>query len=46
MRHLGVRVLHVDEYDDTGEVFGRLDQVELDLIVTNVKRIECWSSLP
>jgi hypothetical protein len=31
----GVQVLHVDEYDDTGEVFGRPDQVELDLIVTD-----------
>jgi hypothetical protein len=31
----GVEVLNINEYDDTGEVFGRPDQVELDIIVRN-----------
>ena len=30
-----IKVLHVTEYDDAGEVFGRPDQVELDLIIKN-----------
>ena len=29
------RVIHVNEFDDAGEVFGRPDQVELDLIIRN-----------
>ena len=31
----GVEVLNINEYDDTGEVFGRPDQIELDIIVRN-----------
>ena len=31
----GVEVLNVTEYDDAGEVFGRPDQVELDIIIKN-----------
>lgn len=31
----GVEVLHVTEHDDSGQVFGRPDQVELDLIIKN-----------
>ena len=31
----GVRVVNVSEFDDGGEVFGRPDQVELDIIVKN-----------
>ncbi len=31
----GVQVLNVNEYDDSGEVFGRPDQVELDVIIKN-----------
>jgi hypothetical protein len=31
----GVQVKSVNEYDDQGEVFGRPDQVELDVIITN-----------
>ncbi len=31
----GVEVLNINEYDDAGEVFGRLDQIELDIIVRN-----------
>lgn len=30
-----VRVVNVNEYDDQGMVFGRPDQVELDVIITN-----------
>ena len=31
----GVEVLNINEYDDVGEVFGRPDQIELDIIVRN-----------
>jgi hypothetical protein len=31
----------VNEYDDTGEVFGRPDQVELDVIIKNGLLIIC-----
>ena len=34
-QNFGVRVLHIDEYDDQGTVFGRPEQVELDVVVTN-----------
>jgi hypothetical protein len=37
----GVEVLNINEYDDTGEVFGRPDQVELDLIIKNGLLIIC-----
>ena len=37
----GVQVLNVNEYDDTGEVFGRPDQVELDVIIKNGLLIIC-----
>jgi len=30
-----VEVLNINEYDDAGEVFGRPDQIELDIIVRN-----------
>jgi hypothetical protein len=33
--HFGVDVMRVDEYDDEGVVFGRPDQVELDVIIKN-----------
>jgi hypothetical protein len=36
-----VRVLRVNEYDHEGEVFGRPDQVELDVIVRNGMLIIC-----
>ncbi len=35
----GVEVLNINEYDDVGEVFGRPDQIELDIIVRNVTLI-------
>lgn len=31
----GVEVFHVTEFDESGQVFGRPDQVELDLIIQN-----------
>ena len=34
-KNFGVQVLNVTEYDASGEVFGRPDQVELDVIITN-----------
>jgi len=37
----GVKVLNVTEYDDAGEVFGRPDQVELDVIIFNQTLILC-----
>jgi hypothetical protein len=36
-----VEVLNVVEYDEKGEVFGRPDQVELDLIIQNGMVIAC-----
>ncbi|MFZ5485910.1 MAG: PD-(D/E)XK nuclease family protein, partial [Pseudomonadota bacterium] len=40
-KSFGVSVLHVTEYDDAGEVFGRPDQVELDVIIRNGTLILC-----
>ncbi len=36
-----LKVINVTEYDDTGEVFGHPDQVELDVIITNGTLIAC-----
>ncbi|NJO17790.1 MAG: hypothetical protein HC877_19285 [Thioploca sp.] len=30
-----MEVIHVNEFDDSSEVFGRPDQIELDLIIRN-----------
>ena len=37
----GVEVLNITEYDDTGEVFGHPDQIELDIIIQNGILIIC-----
>jgi hypothetical protein len=37
----GVQVINVTEYDDAGEVFGRPDQVELDIIILDGQLIIC-----
>ncbi|MBK1707310.1 PD-(D/E)XK nuclease family protein [Halochromatium glycolicum] len=37
----GVEVLNINEYDDAGEVFGRPEQVELDVIIKNGLLIIC-----
>ena len=37
----GVQVLNINDYDDTGEVFGTPDQVELDIIIKNGLLIIC-----
>ncbi len=37
----GVEVLNINEYDAAGEVFGRPDQVELDVIIKNGLLIIC-----
>lgn len=37
----GVEVLNINEYDEKGEVFGRPDQVELDVIIQNGMLILC-----
>ncbi len=37
----GVQVLNVNEFDDTGMVFGAPDQVEIDIIVRNGELILC-----
>ena len=37
----GVEVINVNEFDDKGEVFGRPDQVELDVIIKNGLLILC-----
>lgn len=40
-KSFGVQVINVVEYDTSGEVFGRPDQVELDVIITNGLLIAC-----
>lgn len=37
----GVEVLNITEWDDTGAVFGRPDQIELDVLITNGTVIAC-----
>jgi len=37
----GVEVINVNEFDDEGEVFGRPDQIELDVIIKNGLLILC-----
>lgn len=37
----GVQVLNINDFDDAGEVFGRPDQVELDVIIKNGLLIVC-----
>ncbi|MGF1616116.1 MAG: PD-(D/E)XK nuclease family protein [Gammaproteobacteria bacterium] len=39
--HFGVQVVRVTDYDDQGEVFGRPDQVELDVIIQNGLLLIC-----
>ncbi len=36
-----IQVLNINEYDDAGEVFGRPDQIELDVIIKNGLLIIC-----
>jgi len=40
-KNFGVQVVNVNEYDDQGEVFGRPDQVELDVVVKNGLLLIC-----
>jgi hypothetical protein len=40
-KSFGVDVVNVTDYDDEGEVFGRPDQVELDVIITNGQLLIC-----
>ncbi len=40
-QNFGVQVLNVNEYDDEGVVFGRPDQVELDVIIKNDLLLIC-----
>jgi len=40
-KSFGVQVLNVNEYDDEGTIFGRPDQVELDVIIKNGLLIVC-----
>jgi len=37
----GVQVLNVNDFDDSGEVFGQPDQVEIDIIIKNGVVIAC-----
>jgi hypothetical protein len=37
LAEFNVEVLHVEEYDDEGEVFGRPEQIELDIVIVNGK---------
>ena len=40
-KNFGVKVLNVNEYDDQGTVFGRPDQIELDVIIQNGLLLIC-----
>lgn len=40
-KHFGVEVLNISEYDDEGVVFGRPDQIELDIIIKNGLLLIC-----
>ncbi len=40
-KSFGVEVVNVTDYDDEGEVSGRPDQVELDVIITNGQLLIC-----
>jgi hypothetical protein len=40
-KSFGVEVLNINEYDEQGVVFGRPDQIELDVIVTNGLLLIC-----
>ena len=40
-KSFGVEVLNVNEFDDEGSVFGRPDQVEIDIIIKNGEVILC-----
>jgi len=37
----GVQILNINDFDEAGEVFGRPDQVELDIVITNGSVIAC-----
>ena len=40
-KNFGVEVLNINEYDEQGVVFGRPDQVELDVIIKNGMLLIC-----
>ena len=40
-KNFGIEVLHVNEYDEQGVVFGRPDQIELDVIITDGLLLIC-----
>ena len=40
-KHFGVEVIKVNEFDDQGVVFGRPDQIELDIIIKNGLLLIC-----
>ncbi len=40
-KNFGIQVLHVNEYDEQGVVFGRPDQIELDVIITDGLLLIC-----
>ncbi|TVQ95006.1 MAG: DUF3782 domain-containing protein [Chromatiaceae bacterium] len=40
-QNFGVQVINVNEFDDEGTVFGRPEQVELDVIITNGLLLIC-----
>ncbi|MFH0821928.1 MAG: DUF3782 domain-containing protein [Pseudomonadota bacterium] len=39
--HFGVKVENITDFDDDGEVFGRPDQIELDIVIKNGLLIIC-----
>lgn len=41
LKDFDVKVLNIKEYDEKGEVFGRPEDIELDIIIINGKRMIC-----
>jgi hypothetical protein len=40
-KNFDVQVMNVTDYDDDGEVFGRPEQIELDVVITNGRLLLC-----
>jgi hypothetical protein len=41
LKDFDIKVLNIQEYDEKGEVFGRPEDIELDIIIINGKRMIC-----
>ncbi len=41
LKDFDIKVLNIQEYDERGEVFGRPEDIELDIVIINGKRMIC-----